>query len=142
MLRGTFVSLLLACVCASSYANELLRENIKNRFIRAHNHLRSERNLRDFSWSIYLAAKANVNALQLAAVCHTNTISNGEDLNIRQAWGVRPRTASDVIDFWMKNDKSKSILLGKSKAVGCSFSTCGPRWDQAVSVIYVCHYSK
>ena len=128
---------LVLCGCEQG----VLEEHVKSKFCITHNKHRIDNKLPLITWSWDLAAKAKINALELAANCFINSHGNNGQANIGQSWGVRSYTPDKIIKNWMIEGKSRKIILS-SDFVGCAYASCPDRWDYAYSIIYVCYYSK
>jgi len=136
--------LIFMCIFMSSclQAEQVLKEHVKNKFTKYHNNIRELRRRPPLKWSERLAADAHMNVLELSVSCFVNDTGN-KGANILQVWGVRPYTPSKVIVSWLREKKSRSVILDPNKKfIGCAYMPCRDKGSFATSVIYVCHYSE
>lgn len=130
----------LICIFASScHDQEVVREHVRNKFLRNHNIVRELNSEPYLQWSDGLTASAHQMALGLSVSCFTNTRS-GESSNILQAWGSRTLSPGQVVAAWMSEQTREKIIDPKTKTLGCSYVPCRDPGSFATSVIYVCHY--
>lgn len=119
----------------------VLREHVRDNFLKYHNLERERYDRPAFKWSERLAANAMQNARDLGAICWANDWAQLTS-NVYQQWGARVYFPRQVVASWMDElDTKENILFRPFKFIGCGYAPCRDEFSYATAVIYVCHFS-
>lgn len=141
MLREAIFSLLIGFFALHCSAKGVLKEHIRERFLKHHNLQRVVYDREPLEWNERLAANAMQNARELGSVCWANDWA-APGVNVYQQWGARIYQPRQVVREWMYEDDTKENVLYKPyRFMGCGYVSCQDKWSYATAVIYVCHFS-
>lgn len=135
-------AMLVGCTNFKEYSERIVALSLKKKYLRAHNSLRSKRDLDPIRWDDNLSKQAQDHSKALRDTCLPEDSFYSRFDNIHQGWGSVLATPAEVIRGWVhENDyELDNIMHPKTLAVGCAVSICRDPHTGAVSAIHICKY--
>jgi len=138
-----FVLFAVSCINVKEYGESLLRQELEDKYLKAHNQIRDMANVKPIVWDNLLALTAQEQANELAKECRSDVLPIDVE-NIFQSWGSMLSTPKEVVHKWASGNhyQLQRIVSRSTVAVGCGFAICKDPNSYSTSVIHICNYRK